>query len=105
MHRPCGLHIADGLIYIGQLFSQLVLNNDYPNIGACISIHDRTGRQLARLGDLRHGEGPGQFIAPHGIAVDSHGDIYVGEVSQTAFGSLQKPPRKVRTFRKLVRIK
>lgn len=105
MHRPCGLHIADGLIYIGQLFSQLVLNNDYPNIGACISIHELTGRRLARLGDLRHGEGPGQFIAPHGIAVDSHGDIYVGEVSQTAFGSVQSPPRKVRTFRKLVKIR
>jgi hypothetical protein len=23
---------------------------------------------------------PGQFVAPHGIAIDSHGDIYVGEV-------------------------
>ena len=102
MHRPCGLNITDGLIYIGQLFTQLALNADYPNIGACVSIHDLTGRQLARLGDLRYGEGHGQFIAPHGIAVDSRGDIYVGEVSQTAFGSLQNPPRKVRTFRKLV---
>jgi hypothetical protein len=29
------------------------------------------------------GEAPGQFIAPHGIAVDSRGDIYVAEVSNT----------------------
>lgn len=104
MHRPCGLHIADGLVYIGQLFTQLDLNSDYPNIGACVSIHDLTGRQLARLGEPRFGEGPGQFIAPHGIGVDSRGDIYIGEVSQTAYGNLQTPPQKTRTFRKLVRI-
>ena len=104
MHRPCGLNITDGLIYIGQLFTQLNLNADYPNIGACVTIHDLTGKRLARLGGLRYGEGPGQFIAPHGIAVDSRGDIYIGEVSQTAFGSVQDPPRKVRTFRKLVKI-
>ena len=104
MHRPCGLHITDGLVYIGQLFTQLALNADYPNIGACVSIHDLTGRRLARLGGPRYGEGPGHFIAPHGIAVDSRGDIYIGEVSQTAFGSVQKPPRKVRTFRKLKKV-
>ncbi|MBT8355070.1 MAG: peptidyl-alpha-hydroxyglycine alpha-amidating lyase family protein [Desulfofustis sp.] len=104
MHRPCGLNITDGLIYIGQLFTQLKLNADYPNIGACVSIHDLTGKRLAKLGSLMYGEGPGQFIAPHGIAVDSRGDIYIGEVSQTAFGSVQNPPRKVRTFRKLVKI-
>ncbi len=104
MHRPCGLTIADGLIYIGQLFTQLKLNADYPNIGACVSIHDLTGRRLAKLGGLRYGEGPGQFIAPHGIAIDSRGDIYIGEVSQTTFGSVQNPPRKVRSFRKLVKI-
>jgi hypothetical protein len=92
------------LVYIGQLFTQLALNADYPNVGACVSIHDLTGRRLARLGGLRYGEGPGQFIAPHGIAVDSGGDIYIGEVSQTAFGSVQNPPKKVRTFRKLVKI-
>ena len=23
---------------------------------------------------------PGQFVAPHTVAVDSHGDVYVGEV-------------------------
>ena len=26
-----------------------------------------------------------QFIAPHGLALDSRGDIYVGEVSYTAW--------------------
>ena len=104
LHRPCGLCIANDLVYIGQLFSQLSVNADYPNIGACITIHDLDGTCLARLGDTRYGDGAGQFIAPHGLAVDSHGDLYVGEVSWTAYGKALSPPRRVKTFRKLVRI-
>lgn len=104
MHRPCGLHIADDHVYIGQLLPQYPFNADYPNIGACITIHDLTGTRLARLGGSRSGEAPGQFIAPHGLAVDSRGDIYVGEVSWTAYGQSLNPPRKVKSFRKLVKI-
>jgi hypothetical protein len=103
LHRPCGLHISDDLVYIGQLLPQYPFNEDYPNIGACITIHDLSGRRLARLGDSRSGEAPGQFIAPHGLAVDSRGDIYVGEVSWTAYGQSLSPPRKPRSFRKLVK--
>jgi hypothetical protein len=28
---------------------------------------------------------PGNLTSPHGIWVDRHGDIYVGEVSQTSY--------------------
>ena len=104
MHRPCGLHIEDDLVYIGEVPTQLEVNADYPNIGGCVTIHDLTGRRLARLGDVRRGEGPGQFISPHGIAIDSHGDIYVGEVSWAAYGRNLSPPREIRSFRKLVRV-
>lgn len=103
LHRPCGLHISGDLVYVGQLLPQYPFNEDYPNIGACVTIHDLSGKRLARLGDSRAGEGPGQFIAPHGLAVDSRGDIYVGEVSWTAYGQSQNPPRKPRSFRKLVK--
>ena len=44
-----------------------------------LSIVDGNGNVLARWGGESSHE-PGQFVAPHGIAVDSHGDIYVGEV-------------------------
>ncbi|RIK38353.1 MAG: hypothetical protein DCC55_21455 [Chloroflexi bacterium] len=104
LHRPCGLHIAQGLVYIGQLPSHLDVNAGDPNLGACVTIHDLTGRQLARLGDAQPGEGPGQFTAPHGIAVDSHGDLYVGEVSWSAYGRRLDPPRTMRSFRKLVKV-
>ncbi len=105
LHRPCGLHIQDGLAYIGQLPTSLPVNASYPYIGACVSIHDLTGRRLARLGEARRGEGPGQFLAPHGVTVDSRGDLYVGEVSWVEYGSKQDPPREVRSFRKLVRVR
>lgn len=104
LHRPCGLHIEDDLVYIGQVPTQLEVNVDYPNIGGCVTIHDLTGRRLARLGDVWRGEGPGQFISPHGIAIDSRGDVYVGEVSWAAYGRNLSPPREVRSFRKLVKV-
>ena len=104
LHRPCGLHVDGTHVYIGQLFTQYDFTADYPNIGACVSIHDLTGTRLARLGDTHFGENPGQFIAPHGIGVDSAGTIYVAEVSRTAYGSQLDPPRMVRTFRKLRKI-
>ncbi len=104
LHRPCGLHIEGELAYIGQLPTHLEVNADYPNIGACVSVHDLMGERLAKLGDEYPGEEPGQFTAPHGLAVDSQGDVYVGEVSWSAYGSRLEPPRTARCFRKLVRV-
>jgi DNA-binding beta-propeller fold protein YncE len=52
-----------------------------PELGHRFSIVDSEGELLARWGgDSSHDAG--QFVAPHGVAVDSHGDIYVGEVLQ-----------------------
>jgi hypothetical protein len=104
VHRPCGLHIDGDLAYVGQLPTALQVNVDYPNLGACVTIHDLNGQCLARLGDAMVGEGPGQFTAPHGLTTDSLGDIYVGEVSWTHYGSKLDPPRTARCFRKLVRV-
>jgi len=103
MYRPCGLHIDGDQVYVGQLPTHLAVNADYPNIGACISVHDLSGQRLAKLGDVRPGEAPGQFVAPHGLAVDSKGDLYVGEVSWSAYGRLLDEPRTARCMRKLIR--
>jgi DNA-binding beta-propeller fold protein YncE len=105
LHRPCGLYIKGDRAYIGQLPTHLDVNVDYPNIGACVTIHDLSGKQLARLGDARVGEEPGQFTAPHSIAVDSRGDLYIGEVSWSAYGRRLASPRTARSFRKLIRQK
>ena len=108
VHRPCGLFIDDGddeLCYIGELGSGMAVNATHPNLGPRIAVHNRAGEVLARLGDDTRGagEGPAQFLAPHGVAVDSHGDIYVAEVSWTSVGQHQDPPRELQTLRKLVK--
>jgi len=106
MHRPCGLHIAgngEELVYVGELAPDYPFNKNYPNLGPRISIYNRNGERLARLGDLRPGEEPYQFIAPHGLATDSHGNLFIGEVSYAFTGSKLSPPREMRSFRKLVR--
>ena len=47
---------------------------------------------------------PGGSIRPHGIAVDSRGDLYVAEVSWTDYGRHMNPPRELRSMQKLVRV-
>jgi hypothetical protein len=109
-HRPCGLHAGPGrkpLFYVGELGPVLAINREVPNLGPRISILTHEGKLLARLGDVRAGTRIDQFIAPHGLTVDSRGDLYVGEVSFTAWPQVypgSKPPAGLRSLRKLVRV-
>jgi len=50
----------------------------------------------------------GQFMSPHGLAVDSRGDIDVGEVSFTNWRNRYKdqpPPASLRSLQKLVKVR
>ncbi len=103
IHRPDGISIgADGLLYIGELDAIPGLQ-DCPGLGHRVSIYDLKGKLLTRYGHPDEGEAPGQFIAPHGVAVDSRGDVYVGEVSYTIRGQYLQPPHEVKSFQKLAR--
>jgi sugar lactone lactonase YvrE len=103
IHRPCGMTCGpDGNIYIGEL-NGVALMDDALGIGHRVSVYDREGTRLGRYGAPEEGSDPGQFIAPHGIAVDSRGDVYVGEVSYTIRGSHMDPPRELKSLNKLVR--
>jgi DNA-binding beta-propeller fold protein YncE len=109
LHRPCGLCITQSnpqLAIIGQIPPSLAVNEKYPNLGACLSIHDLSGKKLASIGESTPGQdSPAQFWAPHGIAADSHGDIYVGEVSYSHYGLASTPPPWTRRcLRKLMRV-
>ncbi|MGZ8487981.1 MAG: peptidyl-alpha-hydroxyglycine alpha-amidating lyase family protein, partial [Candidatus Binatia bacterium] len=108
MHRPCALYMdttkADPLCYVGELGPGLGVNIKAPNLGNRVDVYDKHGKRLARLGDIFAGEKPGQFIAPHGIAIDSRGDIYVGEVSWTIMGQRLQPPRELRSLQKLKKV-
>ena len=69
--RPCKIFV-DGadIMYVAEL-------------GLRVTICSLDGTILARLGGDQ-GTAPGQFLAPHGVWVDSHGDMYVSEVLEGA---------------------
>jgi len=90
-------------IYVGELNGMGGVD-DALGLGHRVSIYDLTGNLVCRFGAEEEGEGPGQFIAPHGIAVDSHGDIYVAEVSYSIRGRNLQPPRELRSLSKYRRV-
>jgi DNA-binding beta-propeller fold protein YncE len=112
VHRPSALCMTGGkcpLCFIGEVGPYLGSNRGFTNLGPRISILSNTGKLLARLGSETnaHGQEPGQFMSPHGIAVDSRGDIYVGEVSVASWPSLfpgQPRPDRLRSLQKLVKL-
>ena len=115
LHRPSGLYMTRGtngkcqICYIAEIGPHLSVNINHPNIGPRISIMDHTGKLLATVqADPARGTGPGQFISPHGMCVDSHGDLYVGEVAYVSFSrsypNVPKPAR-IRCLQTLVKVK
>jgi hypothetical protein len=113
MHRPSGLYMESGTrtprFFIGEIGPDMAVNIDLPNCGPRVSIYTNKGELLARLGHAHAGLNPGQFISPHGLAVDSRGDIYVGEVSFTNWGRRvrakgEQLPPGLRSLQKLVKV-
>ena len=108
LHRPNGMCMTAGrdpLLYIGEGGPSGEINRDWPNIGPRVSIHTSKGKVLARLGKMHAGLAPGQFTSPHGMAVDGHGNIYVGELSGRSWSRFSKDPqpKRLRVIHKLVK--
>lgn len=106
IHRPCAMCLHKGRLFVGEVGPGLPINRLVPNLGPRISVLTADGGLVARLGEGA-GEGDAQFLAPHGIAVDSRGDIYVGEVASAAWSEIypeRERPSRIRTFRKLTRV-
>ena len=104
LHRPCALYISDEQhVYIGELGYGMSVNRDHPNIGPRITVMDTSGERLAVVGHLGFGQDVGQFMAPHGLCLDSRDNIYVGEVAWTNANNNNLPAAGVRSFQKLVK--
>lgn len=111
MHRPSGMTITPGPCphcIVGELAPYMPVNRDTPNLGPRVSVLDRGGKILSRI-DRGMGAGlePGQFASPHAIVLDSHGDMYVGDVVSTDWPLLfpDKPrPATMRRLQKFVRV-
>ena len=112
LHRPCALCCTGGRhpkFIIGELGPGMPVNLQSPNLGPRLTIVDGEGKRIARLGGE---DGPGletgKFLAPHGIALDSKGDIYLGEVGvtnwKTSFPDTPMP-KIVRCLQKLEKVK
>jgi DNA-binding beta-propeller fold protein YncE len=101
IYRPDAMVLWKDHIYVGELNG--IGGDDAPGLGHRVGIYDLKGNLVCRFGEIEEGEGPGYFIAPHGIAVDSHGDIYVSEVSFTIRGSKMDPPQELKSLKKFVK--
>lgn len=62
-----------------------------------VSIFTIDGKLLARWSSQGQNKETDLFIAPHTITVDSHGDLYIGEVSK-AFAGVNRGARTVQKF-------
>ena len=105
VHRPCTIRIgSDGLLYVGELGFGMTVNREVPNIGPRMSVLTRSGERVAKVGHLGFGLDPGQMTAPHALAVDSRGDVYLGEVAATASRGWIDESAEILSLRKLVRV-
>ena len=102
--RTAAVCVSEGLVYVGEYYAGgTEAYKVAGRLGPRVSILDVRGRLLARLGEDPYGDEPGRFYAPHGVATDSKGNIYVAEVSHAEFGRTLNPPRELRSMQKLVK--
>jgi DNA-binding beta-propeller fold protein YncE len=110
LHRPCALCAEagrHGRFFVGELGPTMPVNRDMPNLGPRITIVSHEGKLVSRVGHLPAGTRLEQFVAPHGLALDSRGDLYVGEVAYTAWPQIwpdQPVPAGLRSLRKLLKV-
>ncbi len=85
LHRPTDVFIdAKETVYVSELRQR-------------VSIFAYDGTLLSRWDSEGQGVDTALFLAPHAIAVDSRGDVYVGEVAMTGFG-VDRGSRAVQKF-------
>jgi len=110
--RPCQVFIdrQGGWVYVAELGFRA---GRWPGTGppepgapgGRVSVFDRSGALQARWGGGANPCAPGDFFAPHGIWVDSRGDVYVAEVAMSAGGRAGAVPASCHTLQKFVRQK
>jgi sugar lactone lactonase YvrE len=108
VQRPTDIVIdSEGLIYVSSLwwcvgqhsFVNGPIKHDIPGH---ISVLEPNGNVLLRWISADRCA-PGNFVAPHTLCVDSHGDLYVGEVTHTFGVSRGLVPEDCHTFQKFSR--
>lgn len=105
--RPCQVFYFKDHVYVAELGYRAGM---WPGTSAAegatggrVSVFNRKGKLQARWGGGERPCDADDFYAPHSIWVDSHGDVYVGEVTWSAGGSQGKVPAHCPSLRKFVR--
>jgi sugar lactone lactonase YvrE len=86
IYRAAGLALdQDGNVFVAQMppYSYIA---DAPGVGHEVRVYDRRGNLQARIGGAEAGFAPGCFTAPHGIAIDSRGNLYIAEMPRSILG-------------------
>ncbi len=108
VQRPTDICIdGEGLIYVSSLWWRVgqhsfvngPMRHDLPGH---VSVLDPNGNVLLRWISADRCA-PGNFVAPHTLCVDSHGDLYVGEVTYTFGVERGLVPSDCHTFQKFTR--
>jgi DNA-binding beta-propeller fold protein YncE len=100
---------AEGVVYLGELAwvagtPSMAGRPITENRPSQVSVRDMDGNVLSRWGGPDPWA-PGSFGSAHGITVDSHGDIYVAEVAETALGRIGKYRPEYPSLSKFVRVR
>lgn len=76
---PCAVRTRAGspFLYVAQMPPPYKHLHVMENLGRCVQVLSPAGDVVARL------DGPGEMLAPHGLAVDSSGDVYIAELATT----------------------
>jgi DNA-binding beta-propeller fold protein YncE len=105
---PCSMHVdRDCFVYVVELSTRAgrrsyVHGIDPEPRAGRVSIFSPAGTLVSRWGEV--GIQPGQFIAPHGIAVDSHGDVYISETTWNLYGKHGDAPAGYNQIQKFTRM-
>ncbi|MFN0072500.1 MAG: peptidyl-alpha-hydroxyglycine alpha-amidating lyase family protein [Chloroflexota bacterium] len=108
VQRPCAITIdPSGFVYVAELRSDpgwrsYTIGTITQARPGRVSVFDLQGRLQARWGgeDMA---APGNFVAPHGITVDSRGNVYVAEVTHTMGGRTGLVPEGTHDIQKFTR--
>jgi DNA-binding beta-propeller fold protein YncE len=107
--RPCQVFVdRAGDVFVAELGFRA---GRWPGTGAApagatggrVSIFDRSGVLQSRWGGGEDPCAPGDFCAPHGLWVDAHGDLYVGEVTLAGGVKAGLVPGSCHSFQKFIR--
>jgi DNA-binding beta-propeller fold protein YncE len=107
--RPCQVFTdPEGTVYVAELGFRVAMwpgshapKPDAP--GGRISVFSPEGKLLARWGGGERPAEPGDFLAPHSLWVDSHGDLYVAEVILAAGAKRDPAGPNAHALQKFVR--